>query len=152
MEATRVQRLQALKDRWHNELLAVQFPSLGVELPNPTTCAEYVASPRIMTGDPDVNIEHFGVADPQGVLAAVSAQFGTQVDPKILKDAALILKAFKDDSDNLAAHFASGPKADQTLQASYEADSKAATKCSDLIAELASELGISLTAKEHWRR
>lgn len=147
METTRTQRLQALNDRWHNELLAVQFPSLGVELAHPTTCAEFVVSSRVMTAEPGVNIDHFGVTDPKAALAAVSAQFGGQVDPKALKDAAHILAVLKEDSDKLAEHFAS--KADETLRGSYEADAKAATKCSGLIAELASELGISLTTKEN---
>lgn len=150
METARTQRLQALKDRWHNESLAVQFPSLGVELANPTTCAEFVVSPRVMTAEPDVNIAHFCVTDPKAVLAVVSVQFGGQVDPKALKDAAQILAVFKEDSDKLAEHF--DAKADETLRASYEADAKAATKCSGLIAELASELGISLTTKENRQR
>jgi hypothetical protein len=148
IEKTCTQRLQALKDRWHTESLAVHFPSLGIELANPTTCAEFIASPRIMAAEPEVNAEDFRVADPKAVLAAL--QFGCQVDPKALKDAAHILAVFKEDSDKLAEHFAS--KADETLRESYEADAKAATKCSGLIAELASELGISLTTTENRQR
>jgi hypothetical protein len=157
MEPTRTQKLQAIKARWQSEKLDVQFPSLGVEMQNPTTRAEFVLSPRFMTAEEAVNTEHFGVADPKTALATLNTQFETaptgQVDTKALKDAAVILDVFKRDSDRLAAHFAAGsPKADETLHASYEADAKAATQCSALIAELATELGISLTTKDPKQR
>lgn len=149
----RATRLQTIKDRWFTEPLAISFPSLGVDMTNPRTCAEFVTSPRIITGDDAANLEHFGVADPKAVLASLSAQFEAitsgQADPKILKDTAVVLDVFKADSYDLAAHFAPDTNhRDDTLNASYSADAKAAERCQAILTALATELGISLPTKD----
>lgn len=155
MESSRTQRLQALKDRWLTESVGVQFPSLGVEISEPTTPSQFVASHRILAAEEATNLEHFGIADPKAVLASLTAQFeaAPQVDPKVLKDAATVLEVFKADSERLVAHFAPDTKHhDATLHASYAADINAAAKCQELVASLAAELGISLLTKAEKER
>lgn len=149
---TRTARLQLIKDRWLTEPLSVEFPPLGVEMSNPTTCAEFVASERLTTVDRAANLEHFGVEDPKAVMAALGRQIETvatgQVNPKALKDAAVLLDVFKEDSEKLAEAFApNAARPDNTLHASYSADAKAAEKCLSILTALTNELGISLPTK-----
>jgi hypothetical protein len=146
-------KLRAISERWFNEPLAVQFPSLGVDMNNPSTCAEFAASPRIIGAEEATNLEHFGAGDPKAVLIALSAQFeaaiGGRVDPKILKDAAAVLDVFKADSEKLASHFAPNTaQRDDTLHDSYLADAKAAEQCQTILTELATELGNSLLTED----
>ena len=153
--AARTERLQKLRDQWQAEHLGVQFPSLGVELPDPVTPAEYVASQRLVVSDENTNNNHFGLADPKGILQALSGQFASapQVDTKILKDAAVVLEVFKADSDKLAADYAPGSTTpDELLHATYLADAQATTVCQAILAALATELGISLPTKADRKR
>lgn len=154
---TRKERLQLLGNRWLTEPLLVEFPSFGIEMPNPTTCAEYVVSDRIVTADKSTNIKHFGVEDPKAVLAALGTQIESaitgQVDPKILKDAAVVLDVFKADSEKLAESFGSkSVRRDDLLHASYSADAKAAAKCLSIVTALTNELGISLPVRGSRRK
>lgn len=149
MQTNRVARLQAIKDRWFHEPLTTLFPSLGVEMANPATCAEFVVCPRITFAEDHADAEHFGVQNPKHVMSLLSKQFQTvpdgTVDPKIVKDAATVLNVFKSDSEALAACFAPDSlHRDEMLGDSYAADAKAATQCQLILAALANELGIAL--------
>lgn len=152
-DISRKAKLRTLSYRWFNEPLVVQFPPLGVDMENPSTCAEFVASPRIIMAEDAANLEHFGTADPKAVLTALDTQFESaisgQVAPQILIEAAIVLSIFKADSENLASHFAPvTAQRDDTIHASYLADAKAAEQCQAIIIDLAQELGISLSTKD----
>lgn len=145
-------KLRALKDRWFNEPLGIQFPSLGVEITNPTTCAEYVGSQRVLTADEPANLNHFGSADPRAVLAGLAGLFDAaiagQVDPKLLKSCACVLDVMHTDSAALAQHYGPNSKnRDDTLHASHAADAKATEQSLLVLSELAAELGITLPVR-----
>ncbi len=153
MPMNREARLQAIKDRWFHEPLGTRFPFLGVDMADPTSCAEFVVSPRMTFAEDQADVEHFGVQNPKRVMSLLSKQFQTVpdgvVDPKIVKDAAMVLSVFKSDSDALAARFApDSPHWDEMLGDSYSADAKAVTQCQAILAALANELGIALPSKD----
>ena len=110
MSTNRATRLQGIKDRWFHERLVTPLPSLGVNMADPTTCAEFVVSPRMAFTEDQADFEHFGVQNPKRIMELLSTQFQTipdgMVDPKVIKDAATVLSVFNSDSEALAARFA----------------------------------------------
>jgi hypothetical protein len=148
---SREERLQAIKDRWSNEPLGVTFPSLGVNMSDPKTCAEFLTSDRFVTSDQAANIAHFGVPDPKVLFAVLQSHFdsGTQIQPKIVKEAARVLQVFHQDAVTAAAQYAAGaPKPDPVLHAAHVANAQATEKCQSILTELARVLGISLTGRQ----
>lgn len=165
-------RLEELRDRWLSEPLGVSFPSFGVSVSaDPANCDQFSKSWRLTSAfaildpnspdvaeDREVNRDHFGVEDPAAVMAAVTAQFETaaqngRVDPQVLKDASLILDVYCDDRKALAQHHAPGQAtSDDEQYASNVAEDTAATKAQVLIAELCTEVGVSLPISKGRRR
>ena len=139
MPMNRKTRLQAIKDRRFREPLAARFPSLGVEMADPTTCPQFVVSPRMTFAEDQAERRTFRHPSPNRVMSLLSNQFQTvpdgMVDPKIVKDAAMVFSVFKSDSDTLAARFApDSPHRDEISGDSYSADAKAVTQCQTILA------------------
>ena len=165
----RAARLQALRDRWFTEALGIQFPDIG--LPAPTTCDELVRGERIasafsvladapeaagmtqdaaLAADRDANSSRFGIEDPRALLAELSRQIDKApselVDPETFKNASVLLRELKADSEALAG------SPDPDVAANHLAEATAIGKAATVVGDLASELGISLPVNREARR
>jgi hypothetical protein len=164
----RAARLQAISERWFKESLGIDFPVLTEADSAPKTRAEFVNSDRIsaafstlhdnpelagmapaaaLAQDRELNAERFGVEDPRAALAELSRQFVLaptgQVSPDAVKKSYMILEVLRNDSTALAAEAGQGEESAK-VRAAHMADAEAARMSQALVAELASELGISL--------
>jgi hypothetical protein len=145
-----------------SDRLAAAFSSLH-EAPE----AAGMTAEQALAHDRQLNTERFGVDDPRMLLQELGRQFDRaltgQVDPDVLKKAFVVLDTLRADSLELAAA-ASPPaaaEAGQTnganaapsiLQASYSADAVALGQAQSRVAELATELGISLPLSQGVQR
>jgi hypothetical protein len=157
----RAARLQQLHRRWFSEPLGIDFPDIG--LPAPVTCDELVRGPMVASSfsaitdapeaagmtpqaaaqaDRQANAGRYGVEDPRGLMAELSAELAKLpaglVKADVIKKAFVVLDEVHTDSAALAASVTGD------LQPVHQAEAAALAKAKAVVSDAAAELGISL--------